>query len=88
MNGPFAVTTGPDQNIWFSAFNGTVSKVVGGSIFPFRAVPSLTANLRGIAPGANNTLWFLEEEGGLLHSISTAGVPTGVSIQPAATPGT
>ena len=74
MSGPFDITLGPDNNLWFTAFNGTVGRLnAGGGITPFQAVPSPTANLKGIAAGANGQLWFLEAEGDVLHSMSTSG---------------
>src|SRR5262245_35862073 len=74
MSGPFDITQGPDNNLWFTAFNGTVGRLgVGGGITPVQAVPSPTANLKGIAAGANGQLWFLEAEGDVLHSMSTGG---------------
>jgi len=80
MSGPFDITVGPDNNLWFTAFNGTIGKLVPGlGITGYQAVPSPTANLKGIAPGSGSTLWYLEAEGDMLRSITTTGSP-GVAI--------
>jgi virginiamycin B lyase len=87
MSGPFDITVGPDNNLWFTAFNGTIGKLIPGlGITGYQAVPSPTANLKGIAPGAGSTLWYLEAEGDMLRSITTAGDP-GAAINLGAPPG-
>ena len=59
ISGPADITVGPDNNIWFSAFNGTVGKVTGGLITGFTVSASPTANLRGIT-SAGGSPWVLE----------------------------
>ncbi len=75
VSGPAFITTGPDNALWFTAFNGTVGRMAAGGGLPvgFTAVASPTANLRGIAAGAANTLWFAEAEGDMLRSVTTSG---------------
>jgi virginiamycin B lyase len=74
MNGPAHITTGPDGNLWFTAFNGTIGEVTtGGAITPHVITgATATANFRGIT-SAGGKLWYLEAEGDELRSIDTSG---------------
>jgi virginiamycin B lyase len=86
MSGPFDITLGPDNNLWFTAFNGTIGKLPpGGGITGYQAVPSLTANLKGIT-AAGGALWYLEAEGDMLRSITTGGgAGAAIALAPALT---
>ena len=76
VSGPAFITTGPDGALWFTAYNGTVGRMAAGGGQPVGfavAGVTATANLRGIAAGATNTLWFAEAEGDKLRSVTTSG---------------
>ena len=58
MSGPADITAGPDGNLWFTAFNGTIGEVTtAGAITPYTITgATATANFRGITSARRQAL--------------------------------
>src|SRR5579872_7057954 len=70
----FAMTAGPDGNIWFTLVNstGTIGRITpAGSISIFLSPDSITASQPAIAPRPDGTLWFTDLV--KLNRVTTAG---------------
>jgi streptogramin lyase len=77
---PKNITAGPDGNLWFTGFVGTVSNGRVGKITPSGTVAeySLPEGSRpeGITAGPDGNLWFAELGTGKIGKITTSGTIT------------
>ena len=73
---PFAITTGPDDALWFTEYAGNkVGRITtAGAITEF-VIPS-AGGPGGITKGPDDALWFTEHNGNRIGRITTAGVIT------------
>jgi virginiamycin B lyase len=69
---PFALTSGPDGNIWFSTNSG-VGKLAPSSSTPTLYTLNVTGRPTGITSGPNNQIWFSESFGHRVGHIATDG---------------
>jgi virginiamycin B lyase len=75
--GPFAITAGPDGNLWFTEAANDVGRITPtGSITQFRVGGVCVANegceAFGITSGPDGNLWFTEELAGEIGRITTS----------------
>jgi sugar lactone lactonase YvrE len=83
--GPFAITEGPDGNVWFTESNSGTNKV--GRITPHGAIteyqlPTTNAFPGNIVSGPDGNLWYVDEAAHL-GKVTTAGV---ITLYPATDP--
>jgi virginiamycin B lyase len=73
---PFSVTTGPDNNIWYTTLSGnTIGRIaVSTGALTEWTIPTSGASPRIITRGSDGNLWFTEFNGNKIGRISTAGV--------------
>lgn len=83
-----AITTGPDGNLWLSAFTGPTSIVrltPGGSITEF-PIGNSASNILDITRGPDGAMWFTENFGSKIGRITVGGSLTEYSLTPGAGP--
>jgi streptogramin lyase len=74
---PYAITAGPDGNMWFTE-SGKIGRITpSGTITEF-SLPSATSAPTGIAAGPDGNLWFAEIE--KIGRITTTGTITEFSV--------
>ncbi len=67
---PVGIAAGPDGNLWFTEFGGTIGRISpSGTITEF-PLPSGSAT-RGIAAGPDGNLWFTESDGNNIGRITS-----------------
>src|SRR6202049_48090 len=84
-SGPFAITQGPDGNMWFTESNtGTnkVAKVTPFGVFTEYTLPTANAFPGNIVAGPDGNLWYVDEANHL-GRVTTAGT---ITLFPAADP--
>ncbi len=79
--GPFRITLGPDNNLWFTEQTGNKigRMTTTGAITEF-PVPTAGSTLRTITTGADGNLWFTEGTGNKIGRITPAGEITEFAI--------
>jgi streptogramin lyase len=79
---PWGITTGPDNNLWFTEFVGTNGDGAIGRISASGAVTEFTTGIspgagpQGITAGPDGNLWFTEYGLSQIGRITTAGTVT------------
>jgi len=81
MRPRYAITTGPDGNLWATAEGTNLNEVVrmtpGGTYTEYLvAEAKARAEIIGITVGPDGALWFTEQFAGKIGRITTAGVKT------------
>lgn len=73
---PYQVTTGPDENLWFTSGSGYgdwIGRMTpSGQVTTFSGIPS-GSGVDGIASGPDGAVWFTEVEGNRIGRITTSG---------------
>ena len=75
-HGPFALTLGPDGNIWFVANAGTIGRFSASGGLREYHVQTPGVQLGGIVGGPDHNLWFTESYGNKIGRITPGGVIT------------
>ncbi|MDR3636667.1 MAG: Ig-like domain-containing protein [Isosphaeraceae bacterium] len=76
---PYAITAGPDHNVWFTEINATrVGRITpGGQVTEFSQGLSPLPTSTSITPGPDGALWFVEQQTSqhpnLIGRITTSG---------------
>ena len=70
---PWAITSGPDGNLWFTELLGNVGKITTDGTITEHPV-SDASGIAGIAAApSGDALWFTENDAGLVGSIGLDG---------------
>jgi streptogramin lyase len=86
-SGPWAITAGPDGNLWFTEIynngvpNGSIGRITpnGGGLLEF-PIPTPNSYPNAITQGPDGNLWFTETGGNKVGRITPAGVITEFTI--------
>jgi virginiamycin B lyase len=71
---PWAMTLGPDGNVWFTEESANaIGRVTPGGVVKEFAIPTAASNPQGITAGPDGALWFTEASGNKIGRITTAG---------------
>jgi virginiamycin B lyase len=74
---PWAITAGPDGNVWFTESAGNkIGKVTASGSFAEYAIPTAGSRPIAITTGPDDNLWFAENVGGKIGKITTDGAIT------------
>src|SRR5439155_11594924 len=69
---PYAVTTGPDGNVWFAASRGTVGRIQANGQVTLFAVPN-NGFVGRITSGPDGSLWLTEKAANKIARITVNG---------------
>jgi streptogramin lyase len=84
---PHHITVGPDNNLWFTEFNGDkIGKITTAGVISEYALAS-GANPGGIVTGPDGNLWFTEHGGNQIGTMSTSGTVLATYTVPTAASG-
>src|SRR5439155_958422 len=76
LNGPRAITAGPDGNLWFTEYYGNrIGRVTPAGViteFPPLSSPTSLGGPDSITVGPDGNLWFTEDSGNKIGRISAA----------------
>jgi len=79
-SGPYAITAGPDGNLWFVEQTGNmVGRITTAGVITQFAIPTANSAPFGITLGPDGNLWFTESVG-KIGRITTAGTITEFTI--------
>jgi virginiamycin B lyase len=85
-----AITTGPDGNLWLSAFGSTGStnivRVTPGGVITEYPIGTSASNILDITTGPDGALWFTEQFGNKIGRMTVAGSFTEYSLASGAGP--
>ena len=77
---PYAITAGPDGNIWFTERHGESIGKITPTGFVKQYYVHLNANLAGITAGPDGNIWFTETFKDIIGRITPLGVVTEFSM--------
>ncbi|MGB8298138.1 MAG: hypothetical protein WCG85_22180, partial [Polyangia bacterium] len=70
------ICSGPDGNVWFTEDVGKIGRITMGGVITEFQVPTTGSTPRGIAPGPDVNLWFVEYGGAKIGRITPSGTIT------------
>jgi streptogramin lyase len=77
--GPFALTLGPDRNLWFTADGQIGRMTINGAVSLF-TIPSGENAAKGITAGPDGNVWFTELSRNKVARVTMAGAVTEFSV--------
>jgi streptogramin lyase len=80
---PFAITSGPDGNLWFAAAQADqIDRITPAGVVTTFSIPTGQSVPEGITSGPDGDLWFTENSTDKIGSITPAGVITEFPLSP------
>src|SRR6266704_6606490 len=74
---PERITTGPDDNLWFTEGNGSkIGRITPAGVVTEFPMPTANSTPDDIVTGPDKNLWFTEDFGNKVGRITPAGVVT------------